>query len=298
MRFNPKARLNPGQIQVRSGNGRRAGGRSLPIPSSIGGRGGIGGLILVIVVYVISQQFGGGGASVGDTNVTTSELTHCRTGADANDDEDCARLAIVNSIQAFWSSTLSRETGRPYREADTVIFTGGVDTGCGYAPSEAGPFYCSSDGLVYLDTTFFDDVLQRQLGSDGGQFEEAYVLAHEYGHRVQDLLGIMGKVRTQQGRDSDAVKLELQADCLAGLWAHAATTVPDDSGEVFILELTHDDIESAISAATAVGDDRIQKRSGSGVEPDQWTHGSAQQRVEWFLVGYRSGELSTCDTFA
>jgi predicted metalloprotease len=161
-----------------------------------------------------------------------------------------------------------------------------------------GPFYCPVDQTIYLDTTFFRDVLQRQLGGPAGGFVEPYVLAHEYGHHVQDLLGTMGKVKTQQGATSDSVRLELQADCYAGMWARSATTTDDATGQPLITDLTDRDVKQAIEAATAVGDDRIQQRSGGRVNPEQWTHGSAEERVRWFRTGYEQGSLDACDTFS
>ncbi len=140
-------------------------------------------------------------------------------------------------------------------------------------------------------------MLEGQLGADGGLFAEAYVLAHEYGHHVQNVLGTMGQVRTQQGAESDAVRLELQADCYAGMWTKDATEVPDESGEPFILDLTDQDIANAIDAAESVGDDRIQKRSSGRIDPDRFTHGSAAQRKRWFTIGLREGTLAACDTF-
>ncbi len=209
----------------------------------------------------------------------------------------CAYVADVNAIQAYWSEALPEQSGTPYREATTTIFSGGTDTDCGAATSDVGPFYCSVDERIYLDTTFFADMLEGQLGADGGLFAEAYVLAHEYGHHVQNVLGTMGQVRTQQGAESDAVRLELQADCYAGMWTKDATEVPDESGEPFILDLTDQDIANAIDAAESVGDDRIQKRSSGRIDPDRFTHGSAAQRKRWFTIGLSQGTLAACDTF-
>ncbi|MFP5353506.1 MAG: neutral zinc metallopeptidase, partial [Actinomycetota bacterium] len=144
----------------------------------------------------------------------------------------------------------------------------------------------------------FEDMLQGRLGARGGAFAESYVLAHEYGHHVQNILGTMGRVRTQQGPTSDAVRLELQADCYAGMWAKHATEAPDAGGEPYILELTEQDIAQALDAARAVGDDRIQQRSGGRVNPDAWTHGSSEQRMRWFRTGLDQGSLQACDTFA
>jgi predicted metalloprotease len=304
MRYNPKARLDRSQVQNRRGGG--GGGFGLPgAGGGLGGLGGgglrvgggIGGVIVVIIVVLVSLMNGGGGS--GPSGPSSSEsFDNCTTGADANSNEDCALVADVNSIQAFWDSELPRQSGVAYKEADAAVFSGQTQTGCGNASADVGPFYCPVDATVYLDTSFFRDMLQGQLGAKGGPFSVAYVLAHEYGHHVQDLLGTMGKVRTQQGPKSDSVRLELQADCYAGIWTKHATEAPDDSGEPFILDLTQDDIASALDAARAVGDDRIQQRSGGRVNPEQWTHGSADQRMQWFTTGMQKGTLEACDTFA
>jgi predicted metalloprotease len=309
MRFNPKARLDRSQVQVRSGGSRGGfgGGGGLPIPMSVGG--GIGGIIVLVIIVLVSGGLGGltGGDGSGsaapsseDGAVASSELSQCESGEDANENPDCARLAVVNSIQAFWSEALPDETGKQYVEADTIMFSGSVDTGCGAASSDTGPFYCPTRGdmQVYLDTTFFDEILEGQLGGKGGDFAEAYVLAHEYGHHIENLLGYMGKVRTQQGPESDSVRLELMADCLGGMWAKYATTAKDESGEVLILELDQADISEAIDAAQTVGDDKIQQQSSGRVNPESWTHGSSAAREYWFMNGYTDGTIQRCDTFA
>jgi uncharacterized protein len=313
MRFNPRARLDRSQVQVRRGGGGGGGGGfgsrggDLPIPMGRAG-GGVGGLLVLLLVVFLSGGldglFGSGGSPAGAPRsasgaVSSSELTECQTGEDANENPDCARLAVVNSIQSFWSETLPEQTGQQYVEADTVMFTGAVDTGCGGATSDVGPFYCPvrGDMQVYLDVTFFEDMLEGQLGARGGDFAEAYVLAHEYGHHIENLLGYMGRVRTQQGPESDAVRLELMADCLGGMWTKYATTAEDASGEALILDLDQQDITEAIDAAQAVGDDRIQERSGGRVDSDRWTHGSAAGRAYWFGVGYEQGTVEACDTW-
>ncbi len=310
MRFNPKARLDTGQVQNRRGSGGGGGGGlGFPVGGGGGGMkvgGGLGGILVIILIVVLQQYLSGGGGGVpagpvsDDRPVSTDgqALEHCKTGADANEDPDCARVAMVNSIQSFWAEQLPAQSDRQYVEADTVIFSDQVGTGCGGATSQVGPFYCPPDQQVYLDTTFFKDMLEGQLGGTGGDFAEAYVLAHEYGHHIQNLLGTMGRVRTQQGASSDAVRLELQADCYAGMWAKYATEAEDANGEVFIENLTRQDVEEALDAARAVGDDRIQQRTSGRVNPDAWTHGSAEQRMRWFTTGREKGSLRACDTFA
>jgi hypothetical protein len=297
MRYNPRARLDRSQMEVRRGGG---GGGGMRMPGGGSGMkvgGGIGGLVILVLVLLLQSQLGGSGGPVGGAE-TTSSLDHCQDGDDANQNRDCAMLADVNSIQGFWETALPRQTGTEYARGTTTVFTGGTQTGCGNATSDVGPFYCPVDQHVYLDPTFFEEMLKGQLGAKGGLFSEAYVLAHEYGHHVQNLLGTMGRVRTQQGPESDAVRLELQADCFAGMWTKYATEVPDDSGEPYILDLTDQDIANGLDAARAVGDDRIQKRSGGRVDPDRWTHGSSEQRMSWFRRGLAEGTVEACDTFA
>lgn len=304
MRFNPRARLDRSQVQVRRGGGGGRGGLPLPIPSSAGGKvgGGLGGIIVLIIILVLSGGLGGGGGGLpGSSGVDTTNvegLTECKTGDDANASEECALVASVNSIQAFWSEALGQQSNRDYEPALSVFFTDSTNTGCGGATSAVGPFYCPIDKTVYLDTTFFDAMLEGQLGAKGGAFSQSYVMAHEYGHHIQNLLGTLGRVRTQRGPNSDAVRLELQADCYAGMWAKYATTVEDENGEVFILELTRDDYARAMDAAAAVGDDRIQEKTAGRVNPEQWTHGSSGARMMWFETGLRDGTLRACDTFA
>jgi predicted metalloprotease len=313
MRFNPKARLDTSRVRD-AGRGRRSGGlggggAGMPIPGGMRAGGGVGGVIVIILFIVLTQCLGNGGTSLptgssggglDDSRMAdTQRYQSCQSGEDANNSEDCARVAVENSLYDFWKDTLPAQTGEQFRPAREVrTFTDAVDTGCGPATAEVGPFYCPTDETIYLDTTFFDEVLERQLAGPSGAFVEPYVLAHEYGHHIQNVLGFMGKVKTQQGPQSDAVRLELQADCFAGMWAQAATTTDDATGQALFSSLTDEDIKQAIAAATAVGDDRIQQRSGGRVNPEGWTHGSAEQRVRWFRTGMQEGTVEACDTFA
>ncbi len=277
------------------------------MPGGMRAGGGIGGILIALLIWFVSTQMGDSTGTATDTGASQSgsadsgsgALTEqCRTGEDANNNADCARVAVINSVQSFWAQTLPEQAGREYQQADTQFFSGSTTTACGGATSAVGPFYCPADSLVYLDTTFFDDMLEGQLGARGGPFSEAYVIAHEYGHHVQNLLGTMGQVRDREGATSDAVRLELQADCYAGMWAAAATSATDATGDVAIIsDLTQDDIARAIDAAEAVGDDRIQQRSGGQVDPETWTHGSSDQREAWFMAGYEASDMRDCDTF-
>ncbi|GAA4125918.1 neutral zinc metallopeptidase [Nocardioides fonticola] len=297
MRFNPKARLDTGRVRdVRGGGGGGRGG-TIPVPAGLLGRGGVVGTLLVVGIVLYNTFVAGGGAGGYDTSrmAQTSRYASCETGADANASSDCARVAVENSLYDYWSGELG-DRFRPERAVET--FTGSTDTGCGPASADVGPFYCPTDQTIYLDTTFFDEVLEKELGGPDGGFVEAYVLAHEYGHHIQNLLGTMGRVRTQQGANSDSVRLELQADCYAGMWAKAATSTDDGSGQPLISELTSDDIRLALEAAASVGDDRIQSKTSGQVDEETWTHGSAQARERWFTTGYRKGSLQACDTFA
>jgi uncharacterized protein len=306
MRFNPKARIDQSQVENRGGGGLGGGlgggGMRLPIPSGGGGKMGLG-TIAVIVLFVILTQctslnVPGTGSGGTGTNATGTTADSCKTGEDANNSQDCAIDLITNSVQNYWSQAYEQQIGQPYQDIRTVKYSGQTTSGCGTASSSMGPFYCPNDKLVYLDTSFMQDMLQGQLGAKGGPFALAYVIAHEYGHHVQDELGILGKIRTQQGETSDSVKTELMADCLAGAWAKSAQTTTDADGNKIIEDLTQDDIARAIDAAQAVGDDRIQKQTSGRVNPDSWTHGSSEQRVHWFNVGLEKGTIEACNTFS
>jgi uncharacterized protein len=317
MKYNRKARLDRSQVEDRRGQRSGSGGFPMPgggglsggIPGGMRTGGGIGSILLLVLVFFILSQCTGGATNSGAPNSsatgggsgssTGSSLDQCSTGADAQAQEQCAILADVNSIQSFWTQALPEQANTPYTKVKTVFFAGNTNSACGQATSAMGPFYCPNDRLVFLDLTFFRDMLQGQLGAKGGPFAEAYVVAHEYGHHVQDLLGTLSQNQSRAtGPASASVRIELQADCYAGIWAHNATTAKDASGQTYITDLTDDDIKRAIDAATAVGDDRIQQRTQGRVNEDQWTHGSADERVHWFMAGYQSGQMSDCDTFS
>ncbi len=293
MRFRRNARLDTGQVtDVR---GRRMGGGGL----AMGGGGlGIAGIVIYLLITLLSAEGGLGGqlAPLDDRSVgrgdTPSEISQaCQTGEDANQRQDCRIVGVVNSAQTFWNGVFQR-SNRQYPYADTVFFTDQVQTGCGTASSQVGPFYCPPDQQVYIDLGFFDE-LQSRFGAGGGPFAQAYVIAHEYGHHVQNQLGVLESIRgDRQGPQSRAVRAELQADCYAGVWAANAV----ETG--VIEELTQADINEGLDAATAIGDDRIQEQTQGQVNPETWTHGSSEQRRRWFSRGYENGKPGACDTFS
>ena len=300
MRYSEGADLDPSGVQDRRGGG-MGGGRGLAVGG--GGLGLVGVLVLVLFQVLGGGGDGGTGAALGQLSALGEGQTadnrqleqQCRTGADANESVDCAVVADIESVQDYWSGVL----GADYRPTDTVFFNGSVQTSCGGATSGSGPFYCPADQLVYIDLAFFD-TLQQQFGAQGGLFVNAYVIAHEYAHHVQNLLGINQQVTPgETGPLSGTVRLELQADCFAGAWANHAETVPDESGQPLIAEITQDDIDRALDAAGRIGDDFIQENLGGGtVDQDAFTHGSSEQRQRWFTTGYQTGDPAQCDTFA
>jgi predicted metalloprotease len=276
-----------------------------------GGRRGTvagGGIGLAIVAFLIYQFTGvdagpalsslqGGVSGVSDVE-ETGTIEECSV-ADANERRDCRLSATVQALDEYWAQTLPA-AGEQLAPPDVWAFDAATSTGCGDATSSTGPFYCPPDTSIYLDLTFFD-LLSSQYGASGGPLAEMYVTAHEYGHHIQNQLGTMDSAdRTATGADSDGVRLELQADCYAGMWVGAAATVedPDRPGVTFLEPVTEAELAEALSAAQAIGDDHIQAQSGSAITPDSWTHGSSEQRQHWFTVGYEQGSLAACDTFA
>ncbi|MEX1170845.1 MAG: neutral zinc metallopeptidase [Chloroflexota bacterium] len=284
MSFNPNVRLDPGQISDRRGLGGRGG-------LAVGG-GGLG--IALLLIYTLLGGNPGDlegvlepGAVVGPES--SALATDCQTGQDANERDDCRILGYVNSIQAYWTDAFAA-SGETYQPSDTVLFSGVTSSGCGTASAATGPFYCPPDALIYIDLDFFAE-LRSRFGAQGGSLAQGYVVAHEYGHHVQDLLGVLQGGGGGSGAESQAVRIELQADCFAGVWAnHAAATG-------FLEPLTEAQIADALDAAAAVGDDRIQEATQGQVNPDSWTHGSSAQRQAWFRTGYETGDPAACDTF-
>jgi uncharacterized protein len=306
MEFDKDARLDTSQVEDLRGSG--GGARRSAIPggmAAIGGGGlGLVGLIVTLLVTLLGggkgSSLAGSGGGLGSATATgdnTAISANCQLGADAASKEDCRLVAVINSVQSYWTTAFSK-VGQTYGPAKTRFFSGQVDTACGAASSAVGPFYCPGDRYVYIDIDFFGE-LRSKFGATGGPFAEAYVMAHEYGHHVQNLLGDMEKVgNDREGPTSGAVRLELQADCYAGSWAHNAVSTPGADGTPLITAISDADIADGLDAAAAVGDDRIQEKFQGRVTPESWTHGSAAQRQKWFTVGYRSGDPSLCDTFS
>ena len=293
MRFRKGAKLDPSQVEDYRGQGGGLGGLGgLGGGKVLGGGGGLIGIVVLVLYLVLASQGGGlgelgslAGQTVGPGTPNTELASECRTGQDANEREDCRIVAVINSVQAYWTKTL-----RNYELARTRFFDGQTQTGCGPASSAVGPFYCPGDGYVYIDLGFFDQ-LQSQLGAEGGPLAEAYVLAHEYGHHVQDLTGVLRSANRDTGPQGGQVRVELQADCYAGLWVGRAL------GTGFIEDITRQDVNQALDAAAAVGDDRIQERAEGRVTSESWTHGSSDQRQTWFVRGIEGSGPDSCDTF-
>ena len=277
MTFRGNARLDPSQVEDQRGRGGGLGG------SVIVGGGGIGLVILIVSLLLgvnpLSDYTGTNPSIDGAPSVQD-----CHTGADANKRDDCRIVGFVDSVQKYWGDEFARRA-ETYLPAKTVLFTAYTQGACGLAQTAMGPFYCPEDEKVYLDLTFFQELTQR-FGARGAPFAEGYVVAHEYGHHVQNQLGLL----TQTGSNAQSVRVELQADCLAGVWArHAA-----DTG--YLEQPTDAEIAQALDAAASVGDDRIQQETQGRVSPEQWTHGSSAQRQQWFRTGYQTGDLERCDT--
>jgi len=296
--FRDDAKLDPSQVEDMRGRS----GVGVPFPGGLAaGGGGVGVIVAIVLALLFGTNVLGGGGGLGGglgnleeqiagqgVNAPAGNIDACKTGKQANENEDCRIVGYVNSIQKYWSSQLVGD----YKLAKTRFFDGQIQTGCGAASGEVGPFYCPADKYVYIDLGFFDQ-LRSKFGAQGGPTAQAYVLAHEYGHHVQDLLGILDKIgNDREGPTSAAVRSELQADCFAGVWAANAA----ETG--YLKPLSEADIADALDAAAAVGDDRVQKEFQGHVNRESWTHGSSLQRQKWFTTGYRTGRPDACDTFS
>ncbi|MCE1178675.1 MAG: neutral zinc metallopeptidase [Micrococcales bacterium] len=298
MSFNDNARIDTSQVES-GGSGGGPGGMVVG--------GGIFGLIVMLIMMFLGIDPGQlpqdptGGANQGQVQPGGTQngaaFDACKTGADANKSDECRVILTVNSVQDYWSKELPRY-GKEYVPANTVLYSGATQSACGTASNQVGPFYCPVDGKVYIDASFFKQLTTR-FGADDGALAQEYVVAHEYGHHLQNILGLLGRAQQDPaGAQSGAVRTELMADCLGGVWAKNAVNTKDDQGNALMKPLTEDDIKSALSAAAAVGDDNIQSKAQGRVTPENWTHGSSEARQRWFLTGYKSGNLNSCDTFA
>ncbi|GGA70899.1 membrane protein [Pseudoclavibacter endophyticus] len=292
MTFNEQSKLDTSGVRRRGG---RAG-----TGVAIGG----GGLVVLVIALLASQFLGVDLTGlVGGTDTEQSQgqegdvdLDHCQTGADANAYVECRMVGAQNSLESYWSGQ-GPSMGIDYRTPGFVLYSGQTTSGCGTASNAVGPFYCPGDESMYIDTSFFE-ILEQSYGSSGGPLAEMYVVAHEYGHHIQHLTGVLGQANTQdRGPASDGVRVELQADCYAGDWVGEAANTTDAEGNQLLQPPTRDEIAQALGAAASVGDDHIQESSGQEVNPEAFSHGSSEQRQRWFITGYEQG-WEACDTFS
>lgn len=259
--------------------------------------GGIGTIIAVGLFLLLGGDPGQVGEILGSDSGSqqiegpSGHLEHCKSSDDANRYADCRVEFTAKSLDQVWTKQLKEQAGIDYTMPDLVVFTNTTNSGCGRASSATGPFYCPADTSAYFDVSFFDQL--ENYGGVNTPFAQEYIVAHEFGHHIQQLEGTLRLSNyNDPGEDSNAVKIELQADCYAGLWAHYA----DKGEDAFLEPITKEQVRDAITSARAVGDDNIQRRSGGEVRPDLFTHGSSEQRQEAFLAGYNSGKMSACDT--
>lgn len=287
MTFNEGIRIDPNRIKTSRG------GRGAAV-------GGIGGLIALLIYMFTGVDISGvlGGTSTG-TDSAGPDLSHCVTADAANRHVECRMVATAESLDVLWEGALPAQAGIRYVMPGFHIFEDSVNTACGQANAAVGPFYCPGDQTVYLDLSFFT-TLETQLGAENAPLAQEYIVAHEWGHHIQNQLGYLRQVDTRDtGPTSGAVRLELQADCLAGMWVrHASSTVDPETGVTFLEPPTRAQLEDALGAAAAVGDDRIQITTQGRAFPETFSHGTSEQRMRWFAIGYNGGTIQSCDTFA
>ena len=230
----------------------------------------------------LTGLLGGGATGGGSEPAGGSAIENCDTGADANADVDCRMAGAQVALDAFWSDNVEG-----YRAPEMIVVDGATSTQCGTASNAVGPFYCPPEENVYVDPTFFQ-LMQQQFGASAGDLAQLYIVGHEWGHHIQNIVGIMNGLDLQNtGPTSDGVRLEVQADCFAGAWVGAASTIKDSNGVTFLEPVTQSQVADALSAASAVGDDRIQEATQGQVTPETWTHGSSEMRQRWFTAGWR-----------
>lgn len=289
MTFRKNVQIDSSRASSGGGGGRRV---------AVGGIGGVGGLLLIGLYLLMGGNPGNLGSMLSENQdaitqnqgQSASKLEHCKTGEDANTYADCRVIATAQSVDQMWQEQLPAQAGLDYSLPGITVFTDATQSGCGYATAATGPFYCPADSGAYFDVSFFDQL--TKFGATNTAFAQEYIVAHEIGHHIQKLEGTLHLANyNNPGAESDAVKVELQADCYAGMWAHYADKGPNP----FLEPITEQQVMDAVTAAQAVGDDNIQKRSGGTVRPDLFTHGSSEQRAQAFLTGYQNGTMSSCD---
>lgn len=277
--------------RARTGGGGRGG--------KIAAGGGLGTLVLVGIFLLMGGSPAQLGGLLGQDqsqlpagpDSEPGHLEHCQTADDANTYADCRVEFTAISVDQVWAELLPAQAGIEYTEPGVVIFEQSTSSGCGFASAATGPFYCPTDESTYFDVSFFTQL--EQLGGANAPLAQMYIVAHEVGHHIQHLEGTLGlSDYNDPGADSNAVRIEVQADCYAGIWAHHS----DDGPEGMLETITPEQVSDALATAGAVGDDNIQRRSGGDVSPESWTHGSSEQRQQAFLAGYDSGAMSACDT--
>ena len=281
MTFKPDVTVDDERVKTSGNRGLVIGGSS------------IGALILAGILWYLGVDpsqlqdvLGTGDAS---TSQSASGLAHCKTGEAANKYAECRVDFTARSLDKVWGQQLPEQANLQYKRPAVMVFTNSTRSGCGVASSATGPFYCPTDQTAYFDVSFFDQL--KNYGATNTPFAQEYIVAHEFGHHIQKLQNTLGMSNyNEPGPESNAVKIELQADCYAGVWAYYA-----DKGDNALLQpITEEQLAGAINAARAVGDDNIQQRSGGEVRPDTFTHGTSEQRQEAFLAGYHTGQMSSC----
>jgi predicted metalloprotease len=285
-----------GDLLRGGGGGLGGGGGGLPIPGGLlKGGGGLMGLLILAAVFILPRLLGGGsgGGTLEGGQAAPAAPETGQSAETCSNELETIVCGAVNDVSEYWIAKLPQAFGQEYQEAPTVFFSDSVNTGCGQASAQTGPFYCPLDGRVYFDLEFLQ-LLQNNFGATG-DLAAQYIVAHEYGHHVQNLIGINEQMRQAQQSDPNranqySIALELQADCFAGAWARDAS----DAGQFD----NQQEVEEALNAAAAVGDDRIQQKTQGRVDPESWTHGSSAQRVQWFQRGFTTADPEQCTTFS
>lgn len=294
-----RGRRGSSNVEDRRGSG-SSGGFGLPgggmrMPSSGSSRAGFGGIGFLVIIVIVAMLFGINPLTLiqGIDGGMAPPVPQGEAPAPPQSDEMAQFVSVVLAdTEDTWGKVFEREFGEDYEEPRLVLFTGAIRSACGFAQSASGPFYCPNDRKVYIDLAFYDELRRRFQAP--GDFAQAYVIAHEVGHHIQNLTGILPKFNEIRQRVSQAeanqlsIRVELQADCLAGVWAH-------DTAQKGLLE--EGDVEEALNAATQIGDDAIQKRTQGYVVPDAFNHGTSEQRQRWFRIGLSEGRIDACDTF-